>query len=200
MRTVLRRPDWLRELDGVLLAGVVISAFLGAASLLATLTGQPVEVEAASGGVLSPDALMNARAGTVIAPEASVSLRIVDPSGTQLGLAALAAFPSYALTTAMLVLLWRLVGAARRTDPFTMVTARRLRTLGGVLLVGGPVVCVVEFLARFALTDTVSTVGPSTSFDPGVLAVWALAGFGFLAIGEIVRRGQALRAELDEVV
>jgi uncharacterized membrane protein YhiD involved in acid resistance len=62
------------------------------------------------------------------------------------------------------------------------------------------VVCAVEFLARFALTDTVSTVGPSASFDPGVLAVWALAGFGFLAIGEVVRRGQALRAELDEVV
>jgi len=200
MRTVLRRPDWLRELDGVLLAGVVVSAFLGAASLLATLTGQPVEVEAASGGVLSPDALMNARAGTVIAPEESVSLRIVDPSGTQLGLAALAGFPSYALTTAMLVLLWRLVGAARRTDPFTMATVRRLRTLGGLLLVGGPVACAVEFLARFALTDTVSTVGPSASFDPGVLGVWALAGFGFLAIGEIVRRGQALRAELDEVV
>jgi hypothetical protein len=30
--------------------------------------------------------------------------------------------------------------------------------------------------------------------------VWFLAGFGILAIGEVVRRGRALRAELDEVV
>ena len=196
----LRRPDWLRELHGLLLVGVVVSGVIGVVSVIATLTGQPFDVEVPSGDVLRPDSLVNARAGVVLDADASVYLQVAHPTGGQLGLATVAAFPSYALTTAMLVLLWRLVGAARHTDPFTVATARRLRTLGWLLLVGGPAAWLVRFMAQFALSDTVTTVGPRATLDLGTPAVWFLAGFGILAIGEVVRRGQALRAELDEVV
>ncbi|MEU5940003.1 DUF2975 domain-containing protein [Micromonospora sp. NPDC047548] len=199
-RESLRRADWLRELHGLLLVAVVVSGVVGVVGMIATLTGQPVDIEAPSGGVLRPDSLVNARAGAVIDADASIYLRVEQPSGVQIGLATVAALPTYILATTMLVMLWRLVGEARRTDPFTAATARRLRTLGWLLIVGGPVAWLVEFLARFALSGTVATGGHQATLNLGVPAVWFLAGFGILAISEVVRRGQALRAELDEVV
>jgi hypothetical protein len=200
VRETLRRADWLRELHGLLLVAVVVCGVVGVASMIATLTGQPLDIEVPSGGVLRPDSLVHANAGVVIDPDASIYLRVGHPSWFQLGLATLVTLPGYALTTTMLVLLWRLVGEARHTDPFSGATGRRLRTLGWLLIVGGPAAWVVEFVARFALSDTVSTVGPQATFDLGAPAVWFLAGFGILAISEVVRRGQVLRAELDEVV
>lgn len=200
IRESLRRADWLTELHGLLLVAVVLSGVAGLVTVFATLTGVLLDVEVPGAGVLRPDALVNAGAGVAIAPDASISLQVSDPSGVQLTLAAVSALPSFVLTTVMLVLLWRLVGEARRTDPFVGVTAGRLRTIGWLLVVGGPIAWVVEFMARFALSDTITATGPTATLDLGELGLWFLAGVGFLAIGEVVRRGQAIRAELDQVV
>ncbi len=109
--------------------------------------------------------------------------------------------PTYLLATAMLVLLYRLVGAARRGDPlFSARTVGRLRTVGWLLLVGGPAASVLEFLARFALSGTAGSGGYHAELDPARAAIWMVTGFGMLAVGEIVRRGQVMRAELDEVI
>ncbi|MET7397269.1 DUF2975 domain-containing protein [Dactylosporangium sp. NPDC005572] len=194
------RADWLRELHVLLLLAVGLSVAVGLASGIATLTGQPFDVGVASGDVLRADALTGARPGVAVDPDASVYLRVEHPTVAQSALATMATLPGYALTTTMLVLLWRLVARARHDDPFTAGTVRRLRVLGWLLVVGGPVSAMVELAGRFALAGTVKTGGPDASLDLGSTAVWFLAGFGMLAIAEVVRRGQALRAELDGVV
>jgi hypothetical protein len=196
----LRRTDWLHELQGLLFVAVVVSGIVGIATAIATLAGQPFNIDVPSGDVLRPDAVVNTHPGATIDAQASISLRVEHPTGVQLGWATVAALPGYALTTTMLVLLWRLVALARRDDPFTAGTVSRLRALGWLLVVGGPAAWAAEFIARFALSETVTTGGPRATLDLGAPAVWFLAGFGMLAIGEVVRRGQALRAELDQVV
>jgi hypothetical protein len=133
-------------------------------------------------------------------PNTNVYLTIEHPTGAQLALATVATLPTYTLTTAMLVMLWRLVGAARRTDPFTWATVRRLRALGWLLIIGGPVAWLVELGARFSLSGTVSSRGPQAILDLFGPGVWFLVGLGMPAIGEVVRSGQALRTELDGVV
>lgn len=200
VRESLRRTDWLRELHGLLLVAVVVSGVVGIASAIATLTGQLFDIAVPGGDILRPDALVNPRPGATIDADASIYLRVEHPTGVQRGLATVATLPGYALTTAMLVLLWRLAAKARRDDPFTGGVVSRLRVLGWLLVVGGPAASAVEFIARFALSDTVTTSGPRATLDLGAPAVWFLAGVGMLAIGEVVRRGQTLRAELDEVV
>jgi hypothetical protein len=200
VRESLRRADWLRELHGLLFVGVVLTALVGVVSAIATLTGQPFSVGLLAEEVLRPDAVVNVADGVHADPNTTVYLRITQPTGAQLALATAATLPTYALTTTMLVMLWRLVGAARRTDPFTWATVRRLRALGWLLVIGGPVAWVVEFGARFALSDTVTSRGPHATLDLFAPAVWGLVGFGMLAIGEVIRRGQALRTELDGVV
>jgi len=197
IRDSVRRGDWLRELHGLLLVAVILSAVVGVATAVATLTGQPFDIRVPIGDVLRPDALADVRPGAAIHPDATIYLRVEHPTGTQRWLVTIATLPIYALTT---VMLWRLVGEERHTDPFTGVTARRLRILGWLLIIGGPVAWAAEFTARFALSDTVTTAGPHATLDPGTPAVWFLAGFGMLAISEVVRRGQALRTELDSVV
>jgi hypothetical protein len=192
----VRRADWLRELHALLLAAVVVSGIVGLANALITLTGQPVSIPVRSGSVLPAGAVP----GVVIDGDADLFLRVDHPTTGQLVLATLADLPGYLLVTAMLVLLWRLVGRARRDDPFTDGTARRLTVLGWLLIVGGPVVCTVEFLARFVLSGSVGDGRNAATLDVGAAAAWLLVGVGMLAIGQVVRRGQTLRAELDGVV
>ena len=144
VRESLRRADWLRELHGVLLVALVLTALYGVASAVAAGTGQPFSVGVPAEQVLRQNALVNVADGVAADPNSNVHLRIAHPTGTQLALAVLATLPTFALTTAMLVMLWRLVGAARRTDPFTFSTVRRLRALGWLLLLGGPAAWAVE--------------------------------------------------------
>lgn len=200
IREALRRADWLRELDGLLRIAVMVCIVLGIANVIAAFTGRPFDVGIPGQDVLRTDALTNVRPDVTLDPSADISLRPGHPSGTQLILVTLSTLPTYVLTTIAVLLLWRLVSVARHTDPFTDATARRLRTLGWLLVIGGPTSVAVQFVARFALSYTVTTIGPQATLNLGTLATWFLAGFGMLAISEVVRRGTALRTELDEVV
>lgn len=172
------KTDWLTEFHHVLLVAAIGA---GSVCVLGTVA------------VLARD--------EIVVPVHAAEVTVADPTVTQIALGAAAALPTYLLATVVLLLLHRLVGAARRGDPlFGGRTLRRIRTVGWLLLVGGPVVCAVEFVARFALSGTVGDDGIYAEFDPALVAIWALAGFGMLAVGEIVRQGRDLRAELDEVI
>ncbi|GAA2645477.1 DUF2975 domain-containing protein [Paractinoplanes durhamensis] len=190
----LRRPDWLDELRRLLGIAVVLSGIGTAVSTVAVLAGRPVEVTVA-GSALALPALP---AGVSAAD--GIPLRLDDPTAAQRGWELLSTLPGYALLTLALVLLWRLTGQARRGDPFTVDVARRLRRLGLLLVAAGPIVWVTEFLGDFALSAGADTGGVYATLDLTAPAAWALAGFGALAVGEIVRRGQAMRVELDGVV
>jgi hypothetical protein len=194
----LRRPDWIDELHGFLLLGTVLTGAGGIVAVAATLAGQPIQVEVAAGTALRPDALTGAPAGVVLGD--SLILDVTDPSAAQLGWALLATLPRFLLVTATLALLWRAIGLARRTDPFRSGLAGRLRSLGILLIGGGLVAWIAEVVARFGLSSTVDVGGTYTTLDFTVPAVWLFFGITLLAVGEIVRRGQEMRADLDGVV
>ena len=98
----------------------------------------------------------------------------------------------------MLALLAGLVRKAKRDDPFTEFTVRRLRATAAVAVGGGYLGFLVELLAAMHLSSTmlIDTVA-GVAFLP---AHWLLIGFGCFAIAEVVRRGRAMRDELDAVV
>jgi hypothetical protein len=197
----LRRPDWLRELQGLtVLFGVV--AVVGSAVRIGPVVfgdaGVPVELWARSlDGVAGrqPEA-----GGVTIEGDSVVEAVITDPSGYQLLLSILTWLPTVVLVVAILALLFQIIRDARGGDPFTTRTVRRFRILAVVALVGGEAVAITESLCGMSL---VHTVLPEPGGVYGTLSLpfgWVFAAFGFLALGELIRRGSALRDELAEVI
>ena len=196
LRASLRRPDWLRELHGFLLFAVLLSAVVAATGVFAVLAGEPLDVQV--GGEPSSGALSALPPGTI--PDPALHLRITEPSAAQMGWAILAGLPRCLLLTAALAVLRRLVARARRGGPFAGGVPGRLRTLGLLLVIGGPTVWALELTARFALSDTVGAGSAYAALDATALLGWLLAGFVAFAAGEVVRRGEALEADLVGVV
>jgi hypothetical protein len=102
------------------------------------------------------------------------------------------------LVLAVLVarLLLGVVRSLRVGDPFTRANARRLATLGSVLIVGGTLLPAVQGIALGRVLDPLLLEGPRTwQLD---LALWpALTGIlvGFLA--EVFSRGARLREDVE---
>jgi hypothetical protein len=196
----LRRPDWLGELQGltVLVGVVAVAASAVRVGTAAGDDGVPVDLQARSlDGVagVRPEA-----GGVTVAADSTVEAVVTDPSGQQVLLWTLTWMPTVVLVVAVLTLLFRTLRDARRGDPFTAGTVRRLRVLAVVALVGGEVAAVTESLCGMALVDTVLPDGGGFYGTLLLPVGWVFAGVGFLALGEMVRRGRALREELDGVV
>lgn len=196
-----RRPDWLGELQGLtVLVGVV--AVVGSAVRVAVPVfgdaGVPVELRARSldglpGG--HPEV-----GGVTVDADGAVEAVVGDPSGRQVLLSVLTWMPTVVLVVAVLALLFLVLRDARTGDPFTARTVRRLRILAGVSIVGGEAAAITEGLCGMGL---VGTVVPAADGLYGMLYLpvgWLFAGFAFLAVAELIRRGRALREELAGVV
>jgi hypothetical protein len=197
----LRRPDWLGELQGLTLLLMVVAVVVSAVRVAMVATGDeavPVELRARDlGADLGADLSVG---GATVGPDGAVEAYVSEPSGHQMLLSTLTWIPTVVLVVAVLALLFRAIRDARGGDPFTMRMVRRLRILAVVALVGGEAVAVTEALSGMSL---VATVLPGPGGFHGVLTLpmgWVFAGFGFLALGELIRRGRALREELAEVI
>ncbi|GAA0946744.1 DUF2975 domain-containing protein [Virgisporangium aurantiacum] len=194
----LRRPDWLAELQGLTLLLMVVAVVVSAVRVVMVTFGDdavPVELQARD---LGADDL--SVGGATVGPDGAVEAYVSDPSGHQMLLSALTWIPTVVLVVAVLALLFRAIRDARSGDPFTTRMVRRLRILAVVALVGGEVVALTEAFSGMSL---VGTVLPEPGAFHGVLTLpigWVFAGFGFLALGELIRRGRALREELAEVI
>ena len=197
----LRRADWLGELQGLtVLFGVV--AVIGSAVRIGMPTvgdaGVPVELRARSLDGLTgrhPEV-----SGVTVDGDGTVEAVIDNPSGHQVVLSVLTWMPTVVLVVVMLTLLFRILRDARSGDPFTARTVRRLRILAVVAVVGGEAAAITELVCGMSL---VGTVLPEAGGLYGVLDLpfgWLFAGIAFLAIGELIRRGRAMRDELAEVI
>jgi hypothetical protein len=102
----------------------------------------------------------------------------------------------------MLILARRLIAGVLADDPFTQRTVRRLRVLGGVVLAGGAVSELTEYLtARILLGSAVSAdLRTWARPDFHLTLWWLMPGLILLAFAEVVRRGRTLREELDTVI
>lgn len=197
----LRKPDWLGELQGLaVLVGAVTVVGSVAQVAVTAFGGAGVPVDLPAHTLDGVAGAYPGAGGVTVTGDGTVEAAVPDPSVGQVLLSTSTWLPTVVLVVAMLALLVRILRDARRGDPFTTRTVRRLRVLAAVALVGGALVAVVESLCATVL---VATVLPSTAGSYWLLTLsvgWVFAGFAFLALGELVRRGVALREELDGVV
>ncbi|BCJ76553.1 hypothetical protein CS0771_60970 [Catellatospora sp. IY07-71] len=195
----LRRPDWLAELQSVLLAAMVLTSAVIAFGLIAPAVDDTVTftVPAVSVDGLT-DVHGSLRPNAAVDPDGDVDVLVTGPSAYQRVLHVLTGLPSYAVGLVMLVLLWSTVRLARRTGPFEQPVVRRLTWLGFVVVAGGLLADAVQLSATFLASETLFDGYLSASY--AMSWWWLLAGIGFLAVAELVKRGAAMRAELDAVV
>lgn len=193
----LRRPDWLKELQAVLILGLVVIGVAGVFGAAAVVSGESMQVELPASEV---DGTVDyeLREGAAVVDVQELRVEVVDPSVEQRVAWALTSLPTFAVVAAMLALLLRIVWRARRSDPFTVATVRRLRVLAVVALAGGYLGFLVEALAAMHLSSTVMTDGIVANLQ--LPLQWFLVGFGLFAVAEVVKRGCAMRAELETVV
>lgn len=196
----LRKPDWLGEMQALLVLGLVGTGLAVAVTGARTVLGDgPVIAQ------LPADAMTDVAGpvagladGITIGPDSIVEVRIADPSVHQVIAEAMTSLPTVLVVLTMLLMLLRIVRRARRGDPFTVGTVRQLRILAVLVIAGGAAAGIVESLAALDLS---LTVDDETAYAVWQLpAGWLLAGFGLLAIAEVVNRGAVMRDELDRVI
>jgi preprotein translocase subunit Sss1 len=190
----LRRPDWLKELQAVLVVGLVVLGGLGVFGIVA-VGGGSLRLELPASAV-SGTFDHELREGAAVAAEQDVMVTVADPSLEQRAVWVLTTLPTYAVVVALMALLLRVVWLARRDDPFTFATVRRLRVLA-VIALAGYVGFLVELVAATYLSSTVIDGVAGYSQFP---LHWLLVGFGLFAVAEVIKRGCAMRAELETVV
>ncbi|MCW6011134.1 hypothetical protein K1W54_42315 [Micromonospora sp. CPCC 205371] len=193
----LRRPDWLAEMQSAVAVVLVALAVVGTVGIAMSAARDNLVVEVPASAVAgASDGL---RQGVTIDVEGTLDAVVARPDRAEQLAATLTNLPTYLVVVTLLAILYAVVRRARREDPFLAVTVSRLRLLGLVALVGGPLATFVEMVAALDLTRRV-TGDASASLDPAAIGLWMLAGFGFLAVAEIVNRGRVMRSELDTVI
>jgi hypothetical protein len=193
------RADWLRELQGLSLCGlVVVGAGLAVVVGLA-ITG-PLDTSVPADQAIAADALTELRPGVTLNSRGMVDVSIRHPSPGQAALGILAVAPTALVVLAMFAILLGVIRHARRHNPFTAATVLRLRWLGVVVMIGGALAWAVEFAASFALVATVSQSGAGGTLTLIEPMMWLVIGFGYLTVAEVVNRGRAMRDELADVI
>ena len=199
LRTRWRKADWLSEMQAALMLGTGAAGVAITVVVWDVVTGAPVvsRVPAEAIAAMSGSSA-GLTGGAMVAADSMVEVRIAEPSTAQVIAHALTMLPGLLVVLVMLAMLARIVRAARRADPFTGQTIRRLRVLAISILIGGVLASVVETIAEFNLSSSV-TAG-SISAQWALPGQWLLLGFGFLAVAEVINRGAMMRAELDTVI
>ncbi len=196
-----RRPvDWLMWTERALALAAVLLVAGGLVGAAAPFAGQGFTVQVpvsalAEVTAASPAGLAD---GAVLDPAGTVGVEIAEPTSAQAAALALGWVPTMTAAGIAVILLLRIVHDARRVGPFTPATVRRLRAIAVVSLVGGPVAIAATAISNGLLTDSV--LRGASHPEVHVTFEWALLGLGFLALAEVVRTGQAMRHELDEVI
>jgi len=195
----LLRTDWLRELQGLLVVGLALTA-VGMIAVIAMTIRGPLPVSVPAGHLVDGGTLHGLTGGAQLDQHGNVDVSVADPTRHQAILGVLTVLPSGLVVLTMLAGLYRVIRDARRRDPFTDTTVRRLRQLSAVVILGGLLAWIGEFIAQFALTGTVTPTGWAGTLPLAKPLIWLLVAFGYLAVAEIINRGRAMRAELEQVI
>jgi DUF2975 family protein len=140
--------------------------------------------------------------GVLLTHDPKVTLEVKNPSAAQLLLSDGLGVGPIALLAAGLWLLRSLARSVREGDPFGPANVHRLRLLGFLLVVGAPVVEVVNYALRLSLANTLppnqfGDVGfPGFSFPFPLL----LAGLGAFILAEVFAQGMRLREDVEGTV
>ncbi len=199
LRGTLRKADWLGEMRVALLVGAAAVGVAITAVVCSGIAGSPVVARVPAGVITGVSGSAGGlTGGAVIGADSVVEVLVARPRARQAVANASTELPGLLVVLTMLVMLERIVRAARGTDPFTGETARRLRVLAVSILVGGVAASVVETVAAVDLA--LSVTDRSFAADWVIPGQWLLLSFGLLAVAEVIKRGAAMRAELETVI
>ena len=197
----LRRPDWLGELQTALVAALALLGVLAVLNAAAIIGGWSVSVRVPSGAADGVGgATSGLTAGAVVDPNGTVDVLVDHPSARQVAAAALVSTPTFLVILALFAMLLGVVHRARKGGPFDEHVVRRLRLIAVVAFVAGVVARLVEFFAQLDLASTVTDRSTSATVPLESLFGGVLVGIALFAIAEVVKRGLAMRAELDTVI
>jgi Protein of unknown function (DUF2975) len=147
---------------------------------------------------------VTARPGSSIGVNGALQACANHPDIGQRALYTLTSLPAWLVWGGVLFLLWRVIGAARRTGPFTPQAAAAMRRLGWLIIAGGAAAALIQ---GFALDELLGTMLAPTSFFnlitlpfDTLLPVAALAGAALLTFARIIRVGAAMDDEIKGTV
>ena len=139
-------------------------------------------------------------AGVRLSHEPTVTVSVKDPTATQLLLSTGTAVGPFLLLAVALWLLRGLARSVKKGDPFGHANVQRLRRLGFLLVVGAPLVELLNWALRSSLANTlpaplsVSTLGFNFPF------IEVLAGLGAFVLAEVFAYGTRLREDVEATI
>jgi hypothetical protein len=138
-------------------------------------------------------------AGVGVDPSGWVPFTVHDASLAQRLLDLLTVLPGLVLIAEIARRMANLLRAAQASDPFTATTARALVTVGKLTAFGGLGAWIVSQVAQGLLSATM--LASTLTYKPHQSPLgWLAVGLIFAALGQILDRGVAMRAELDTVI
>jgi hypothetical protein len=144
------------------------------------------------------DQLTGLPAGAVAPNDVAVAVRVEHPPHAAYAWAAARDLAQLVLLGAALWLLRGLLRSVRDRNPFTDANVRRLRSLGGVVIVGVPVALLLSSFFASELADSTRLDSPGLMFRlPGNALIGGLA---VLALAEVFAAGVRMRVDLEGTV
>jgi len=151
---------------------------------------------------LSPDDIGPLPGGIHLTGWPGVAVEIHDPTTKQMLLRSATDFGPLVLFIAGLWLLRGFMRSVREGDPFGVDNVRRLRGLGFLLVVGAPLVELINYLIRQALFNEVPPF-PSVDLGSAGYALPAgamIGGLGAFILAEVFAYGVRLREDVEGTI
>ncbi len=202
-----RRRDWAREAEQVFWVGAAaVTAWAVLQLVLCFIGDLAVQVPASVLGITAATGSIPTGARLSLVDD-HVTVLLADPTIGQRVLAVLAAVPQPLVLAVVLALLARWARTVRLGATFTAAAAARLTRVGQFTASAGAAafICQVGFggtlswaarppdvVGGFTLASLIALLGPALW--------WPMIGACLGLVGEVVRRGVALRDELDGVI
>jgi hypothetical protein len=175
----------------------IVSTVVGLASGGNTLLGRrtlPIHAE------LPSDQVRPLPHGVRLTRDAAIIVDVRDPSATQLLLSTSIWVGPFLLLVGALSLLRGLARSVKKGDPFGRENVQRLRRIGFLLVVGGPVVALLNWALLLSLANTLppalSVSMPGFSFPFALL----LAGLGAFVLAEVFAYGARLHEDVEATI
>jgi hypothetical protein len=132
----------------------------------------------------------------------TTTIQVENPTAEQELLAAAADVTKLGLFLAVLFLLRAITRSIKRGEPFGARTVRQVRAIAWVLLIGGPLLQVVDEGLRSALFGQLSPAQQTGLGTPGYTMPGNLviAGLGALVLAEVFARGLRLREDVEGTI
>ncbi len=100
----------------------------------------------------------------------------------------------------VLALLFFVARSQRLGEPFTLANARRVSAIGAVLAVGGTLAPFLTIVMHNALLESTAAAPLVRTNEFTLSFVWVAVGLVVASVGEVFRRGAALREDVDGLV